>query len=366
VIGVTGSAGKTSTTGMLLAMLGTTGFGTTANLNNLLGVPLTVLGIRPAAHTAGIVIEAGMSEPGELTLSAQIIQPDIALVTNVLPAHLTGLGNIAAIAHEKSELPRYARTGAAAVFPADCLRYPSFRNLPCHAFPVSFATETPENTTAAAPSKNATPLSAFFDEIPTGGYHITLRSNPATDIDFFMPPCTKGMAHNAALAAVTARLAGVPPARIRKTLLQWKPSALRGELRTHNGRLFYIDCYNANPASVLDAANTFDHLTRDSDTRLFVLAGMNEMGPHSANLHEETGRALPLRTGDTLLLFGGDSTSIGTGAIAAGFPPSSILSLPDITAVRTAIHSSHAPVFLKGSRSYALERTLPWTPMPPH
>jgi UDP-N-acetylmuramyl pentapeptide synthase len=87
---------------------------------------------------------------------------------------------------------------------------------------------------------------------------------------------------------------------------------------------------------------------------------MNELGPDSARLHEETGRILPLRAGDTLVLFGGDSAAIGAGAAAAGFPSASIFLLPDIASVRAAVESSPAPVLLKGSRSYALERALPW------
>ena len=109
VYGVTGSVGKTSTKDLLRRILGPdTTHATHANLNNLLGVPLTLLGLDPATHAAA-VIEAGMSEPGELERSAWILRPDIAVVTNVQPAHLAGLGSMEAVAREKSALCRRPR-----------------------------------------------------------------------------------------------------------------------------------------------------------------------------------------------------------------------------------------------------------------
>ena len=103
VIGVTGSVGKTSTKELLSALLGTEAFVTEANLNNLIGVPLMLLRIEPGIHRFA-VIEAGMSVPGELGVSAAVIRPDLAIVTNVAPVHLEGVGSLAGIAREKATL----------------------------------------------------------------------------------------------------------------------------------------------------------------------------------------------------------------------------------------------------------------------
>lgn len=354
VIGVTGSVGKTSTKDMLGAMLGAAGFATRANLNNLLGVPLMLLGVDPARHTAGAVIEAGMSEPGELERAASIIQPDIAVITNVQPAHLAGLGSLEAIAREKSALARRVRAGGAAIFPVSCLEHAAFRELAVPAIPVAFPGET-----LPADGRHERIFRIEFLDTPSGR-RIRLRDGTGVVGELDFPESTRGMACNAALAAVAALRAGLSVDRIQAALAGWEPSARRGEVREYAGRLFYIDCYNASPASVVDAAEAFDRRTRNAGGgRLFVLAGMNELGPVSAALHEQVGRQLPLRAGDTLVLFGGDSAAIGAGALAAGFPAASVRALADIDAVRAAVENFTGPVLLKGSRSYALERALP-------
>ncbi|MDR2845311.1 MAG: UDP-N-acetylmuramoyl-tripeptide--D-alanyl-D-alanine ligase [Puniceicoccales bacterium] len=358
VIGVTGSVGKTSTKDMLAAMLGEAGFATKANLNNLLGVPLMLLGIEPERHTAGAVIEAGMSEPGELERAAWIIEPDVAVVTNVQPAHLAGLGSMEAIAQEKSALVRRMRAGGVAVFPASCLGYAPFQALTGRTAPVVFPGEVlPDG------GRHERVFRVEFAE-SAGGREIRLAdADGGAVVQFFFPQSTVGMARNASLAAVAASLAGVSGERIQAAFNAWKPSARRGEVREHEGRLFYVDCYNASPASVLDAAQAFDVRTGGIGAvggRLFLLAGMNELGAESVALHREVGRRLPLRDGDVLGLFGGDSAAFGEGAVAAGFPAASVQVLATIDAVREAVASARGAVLLKGSRSYALERTLPW------
>ncbi|MDR2863608.1 MAG: hypothetical protein LBV54_07035, partial [Puniceicoccales bacterium] len=270
VIGVTGSVGKTSTKNMLGTMLGAEGFATKANLNNLLGVPLMLLSIEPARHTSGAVIEAGMSEPGELEQLAQIICPDVAVITNVQPAHLAGLGSLEAIAREKSAL---AHRSAATVFPASCLAHTAFRELPGRLFPVVFPGDTPPE------SKGYEDIFCIQYLDAPGGRRIFVSSTHNGIAEYFFPESTVGMARNAAIAAVTAAMVGIPIKRIREALAAWHPSAQRGEVHELGGRLFYIDCYNASPASVIDAAQAFDRRTNAGTTgRLFILAGMNELG----------------------------------------------------------------------------------------
>ncbi|MFM9001316.1 MAG: Mur ligase family protein, partial [Opitutia bacterium] len=103
VVGVTGSVGKTSTKDLLGALLGPAAFVTEANLNNLLGVPLMLLRADPAVHRWA-VIEAGMSVPGELGVSARVLRPDVSVITAVAAVHLEGVGDLAGVAREKAEL----------------------------------------------------------------------------------------------------------------------------------------------------------------------------------------------------------------------------------------------------------------------
>jgi hypothetical protein len=127
VIGISGSAGKTSTKNLLAELLGGEPrvLATRGNLNNHLGVPLTLLRLDPQDH-AYAVVEAGISGPGDMPPLAAMIEPDIGVITLVGPAHLEALGSLAGVAREKAELPRAARM---AVFPASCLEYTAFRDL---------------------------------------------------------------------------------------------------------------------------------------------------------------------------------------------------------------------------------------------
>lgn len=354
VIGVTGSVGKTSTKDLLKRMLGgPAAHATHANLNNLIGVPLTVLGGEPEAHAA-MIIEAGMSEPGELERSAWVIRPDVAVVTNVQPAHLEGLGSMEGIAREKSALCRQIAASGAAVFPVACLEYEAFRRLLCRRVAVAFAGDP-------IPERRDGLIEVVRAEIAAAppGHRLTLRSGLLGDRVFEVGAVSSGLAANGALAAVAALMAGASAEAVGEALAHWTPSAGRGELREAEGRAFYVDCYNASPASMLDAAQCFVRRTPEGAPRLFVLGGMNELGADSAALHRRVGGALPLRDGDALALFGGFSAEIGVGAVVAGFPSERVHHYEDIAALREAVCRFPGSVLLKGSRGYALERALP-------
>ncbi len=354
VYAVTGSVGKTSTKDLLKCILGPDATQAThANLNNLLGVPLTLLGADASAHAAAVV-EAGMSEPGELERSAWMIRPDIAVVTNVQPAHLAGLGSLEGIAREKSALCRQTSALGLSVFPADCLAYEAFRRLLGRRVPVVFGD-------APAPEKR----DGVYDVVRArltrsgAGHALLLAGEIVGEHAFGVGAVSDGMARNAALAATAALLGGVPPARIRAALAGWTPSPGRGELRESGGKLFYVDCYNASPASMVDAAECFVRRTPESKPRLFVLGGMNELGDGAAELHREVGRKLPLRPGDVLALFGGLSAEIGKGAVEAGFAPCAVRACANVDELREVLTAFPGSVMIKGSRGYALERALP-------
>src|SRR5690606_7199360 len=131
VVGVTGSAGKTSTKNLLALLLGGAAgevLATEGNLNNHLGVPLTLTRLDPARHRFA-VIEAGISEPGEMAPLAALTEPDVALTTLVGPAHTAALGGLEDVAREKAVLPAATRPSGLALFPRDCLQFAAFRDL---------------------------------------------------------------------------------------------------------------------------------------------------------------------------------------------------------------------------------------------
>jgi UDP-N-acetylmuramoyl-tripeptide--D-alanyl-D-alanine ligase len=345
VIGVTGSVGKTSTKEMLAALLGAEAFVTVANLNNLIGVPLMLLRVEPGLHRFA-VIEAGMSLPGELGISAAVIRPDLAIVTNVAPVHLEGVGSLASIAREKATLVAELAPGGRGIIPAELLVWPEFAVQAARCIAVQFEGEA---APAVAPARL---VHASFLTDARGQRSLVLDGEV-----FPLAPISDGLARNAALALVAALESGRPSAELAAVTAKWMPPAGRGSVHVEGDRTFYVDCYNSSPASLLDSACAFDRLSRvAASPRLFLLGGMAELGPTSAQLHRDCGAQLPLRSGDQVVVFGGESAALLQGVALPGVELSVAASFED-AAARVAAHSGF--VFLKGSRSFALERCLP-------
>lgn len=340
VVGVTGSVGKTSVKEMLRAALGARAHATHANLNNTLGVPLTLLRADPALHDAA-VIEVGMSEPGELGASAQVLAPDVAVVTRISAAHLAGLGTIEAIAREKSELVRALAANGEAFLHAATLTHAAFAELA-----PSCVALCAEGESAPAGARRVARMQLAATE---GGWQMTLVDAALGQLSLRLGPISRGQAGNAALAALAALRAGAKPEAVQVALGAWRPLAGRGSVHLVEGRPLYVDCYNASPASLADAAEAFVHQTHGP--RLFVVGGMAELGAESERLHREAGRALPLGSGDRVVGFGGDAPAL---AEACGGR-----ALTDIAEVAATIAAHRGPVLIKGSRSHALERALP-------
>jgi UDP-N-acetylmuramoyl-tripeptide--D-alanyl-D-alanine ligase len=343
VVGVTGSVGKTSTKEFLAHLLGAAAFVTEANLNNLIGVPLMLLRIDPARHRFA-VIEAGMSVPGELGLSAQALRPHLAIVTAVAAVHLEGVGSLAGVAREKASLVTALAPQGQAVLPASLLAWPDFAVNARRCVAVAFAGEP---APAVAPARLV--QAAFLDD-GQGGQSVSLDGEV-----FPLGSLSAGLARNAALALVAARLLEVPAAALAAVSAGWSAPAGRGSVHVEGEQTFYVDCYNASPASLLDAAAAFDRLASPG-ARLFVLGGMAELGADSVRLHRECGARLPLRAGDHVVAFGGDAPAFLTDLSCPGVRTT----VADTLAIVTSLVAAHrGAVFLKGSRAFALERVLP-------
>jgi len=340
VIAVTGSVGKTSSREMLRAVLGPRCHATAGNLNNTLGVPLALLAADPDLHDAA-VIEVGMSEPGELGASAALVRPDLAVVTAVRAVHLAGVGSLAGVAREKAELVRHLAPGGEAYAPAELLAHAAFAALA----PRIVALAGPREEPAAAPRRLARLALA-----PDGpGWRAEVADPSLGELSLALGPLSEGQARNAVLVALAARRAGIPPAAVAAALAAWTPLPGRGSVHLDAGREIHVDCYNASPASLADAAAAFARRTRGP--RLLVLGGMAELGADSRRLHAEAGAALPLGPGDRVLAFGGDADAL---AAACGGEVA-----PDHAALAAAIAAHPGPVLVKGSRAHALERALP-------
>ena len=354
VVGVTGSVGKTSTKDLLAILLGGSPdvLATEGNLNNHLGVPLTLTKLDPATHRTA-VIEAGISDPGDMTPLAEMIEPDHAIVTLVAPAHLEKLRTIEGVAAEKSVLPAAVRAGGWQVFPASCLAFEAFRVLKNPLVLV------PENEGMTKFAGRGVKFNVFRRPDRT---EVTLEGKRR----FILRRLSSGMAQNAALALALASELGVGDAVLQTRATNWQPSKWRGEFRQVGEAAVYCDFYNANPASMADAIDAFNRSVAAELPRIYVLGCMEELGAAAADYHQQLGRTMHLRRGDFIFIMGDQAAALREGLLENGNDPAQVAVIADLASTRERLSTFKGAVFLKGSRRYRLESVLDPTPAHAH
>ena len=338
VVGISGSAGKTSTKELLALLLSSSAddvLATAGNLNNHLGVPLTLMRLDPTAHRFA-VIEAGIGAPGEMEPLARMIAADLGIITLVAPAHLEALGSLEGVSREKARLLTGSRPGAAKIFSGDCLAHAAFRELadPVHALAPIIV------HSAEATRIEFTPPGAAAPEV------------------FTCRRMSGGMASNAALALAAALTLGLSAGDARRRLAGWRPADLRGELRRdESGRWLYVDCYNANPASMHDALVAFSEMAPARLPRLYLVGGMEELGGDSVAYHRTLGRTLAtiLREQDAACVLAAEPAA---AAVVAGAAHAAVCAVESLAALRDKFDGFTGSVFIKGSRRYRLESLL--------
>jgi UDP-N-acetylmuramoyl-tripeptide--D-alanyl-D-alanine ligase len=354
VVAVTGSAGKTSTKELLSLLLGGEGAGvlsTEGNLNNQIGVALTLTRLDPARHRYAVV-EAGISAPGEMRSLAAMIEPDLVLVTLVGPAHLADLGGIEGVAREKAALAGSVRKGGIRIFPSSCEAYPAFRTFP----PAGCLVVEPAKGPKDLKPKDGRLLFAVSHSAETST--VTVAAGSHAPFTVALRRTTDGMAQNTAMAVAAALRIGIGVDEIRRRLLSWRPSPLRGEWRVLEGRRLYLDCYNANPASMADALAAFKAVAPDEEPRLLVIGCMEELGADSQRYHLELGRSLALRRGDRAVVVGGHAGAVRQGALEGGCDPGQIEVADSIEPLSARMAAFRGSVFVKGSRCHELEKAF--------
>jgi len=356
VIGITGSSGKTSTKEMLLRILGPRRtHGTAGNWNNLIGVPMTLFGLDPREHDYAVV-EAGINQRGEMAKLGDMISPNLSILTQIGPAHLEELGSLEGVAREKAELARAAAADAPVVLPAEALGYAPFAAMAVRVVAVAGPGETP----ARSPAE----LIRMTARAAEPGWTLLTLDGECLGGEFRLRSRSSGMVSNAALAAVAAAKLGVDAAQIRLGLEAWRPEGSRGGIVQAGERTFYVDCYNANPASMRDAFAAFTASMPESAARCYVLGAMNELGADSAGWHRQVTARLSPRPGDMACFVGPPALTeaYAAGAREAGWTADALASSETADAFESLIAAFKGAVFLKGSRSYALERLVPTTP----
>ena len=356
VIGVTGSCGKTSTKDLLNVLLGSEQtFSTEGNLNNYLGVPLTLLNLDYNRHQF-CVVEAGINRIGEMSLLGKTISPDIAIVTLISPSHLKGLIDLETIASEKAKLFLNSENETKVIFPEECLKYKEFNNLLNELNNLIVLRD-------GEPQVEFSEYEAFYSiwtETNKIGSPLSLRlwRYGLPSVSFSLPSMSDGMVKNTALAVLAALECGVSVQEISERLPQFRPSALRGKTFQGRGRSYVLDCYNANPASMKDAVDYFRSRFHEFP-RLLVLGGMDELGSCEKEFHKEIGNKISSLEGDVFLLVGEKASWIANGLVEEGVEDKRIIVLSNLCDAIPIVEDFEGCVLFKGSRSYGLEKLLP-------
>lgn len=353
VVGISGSAGKTSTKDLVELLLGGASGGvlaTAGNLNNHLGVPLTLTRLDPDRHSFA-VIEAGISAPGEMKPLADMIEPDVSLITLVAAAHTEALDGLEGVAREKAVLPAATRPSGVAIFGRDTANFGAFRDLHVR----SMVVERADVIRPTEPPKDKVYFTITHRGEQTA---ISLAYGPPPPLIFTMRRVSEGMAQNAVLAICAALWLGVQRDSIQTRLATWQPAAWRGEIRREDRRLLYLDCYNANPASMLDALEAFTAISPADEPRLYVLGGMEELGADAAAQHRALGRAVRLQEDDRLLVIGPHAPEVCAGVLDQGNFSLQLQILSSLDPAVAAVAEWRGAVFVKGSRRYQLEKVL--------
>ncbi len=336
VIAVAGSNGKTSTKELLKAALGGTlvVHATAGNLNNLIGVPLTLLAIPSDAEVA--VVELGTNTPGEIATLRAIAEPDVAVMTSIGEEHLEGLGDLAGVLREESDV--FDRVSLAVV-PA--------------AFPeVARAAEGRARAIVSAGLANA-------DVVPTA-WGLDAEGRPWLEVEgarCVLPLRGAHQAANAMLAIATARACGVPIEAATTGMAAMPVPRMRGVWETIGRAVLINDAYNAKPASMRAALDLLSQVG-EGRQRVAILGSMRELGAHAMSQHRDVARAALASKAD-LIAGVGDFAE----ALAAEAPDDSrVVAVPEFEQLWSHLEPRLKPdavMLLKASRGMQLERLVP-------
>jgi UDP-N-acetylmuramoyl-tripeptide--D-alanyl-D-alanine ligase len=308
VVAVTGSSGKTTVKELVAAILrvGHRVCSTEGNLNNDIGVPLTLM--RLAKDDEALVVELGANHAGEIGYLAALVEPTVGLITNAGAAHLEGFGSVEGVAAAKGELLDHLPRAGTAVLNADDRFVSEWRTR-----------SRAEHVTTFGLRKAADVSLVGAPEFDAAGSRFVLRLPDGAEAEIALPLLGMHSILNALAAAAAAHAVGVGIEQIAVGLS--RAAAVHGRLdriRGRAGAVIIDDSYNANPSSVRAALDTLAALP---GKRIFVLGDMAELGPKAEELHRETGEYAAGRC-DELVTIGALAAHAaeGFGAAAARRP----------------------------------------------
>ncbi len=358
VVAVTGSSGKTSVKQMLAAILsrvGETAFNP-GNLNNRIGVPRTILDC--TGRERFWVLELGINLPGEMDALGAMVRPDMAVVVNVAPAHLAGLGSLEGVAEAKASLLKYLAPGGRAVVGAD---HPALAAA-VDALGPTVSDTAPMRFTAKDADDCAVSCEYLGSRDGRGRYRLHL---PGNVLELDLPVAGAYWAENVAAAATAAHALGASPEAVEAGLRAVVLPEHRFDVR-RLGRLTLIDdCYNANPTSMAAAVDGAKEMARNidgnDDPLVLILGDMLELGAQSAELHRDLGRTIAATQARAVIWHGEHAADVAAG-LGNGNWPGRFTALPgqggEATAAEAleALQLERGVILVKGSRGCRMER----------
>lgn len=409
VVGITGSYGKTSTKDALALLLqDRSPLKTELNFNNTLGLPYTLLQLNPAQHRLAVV-EAGISQFQEMETLADILRPDVAIITNIFGQHLEGLKTVEHVALEKSKLLSTLKPGGLCVTTPSALAFDCFR---CrkelivvsprggfeatreHVFGETqggifrqtrerggtkkngrYTTQNDMNTQKNGINPKITDLYAqenvrslqdtghdmrYYEtrvDVVAGCTYVRLEGCPT----WKFPLVSRGILQNLVLASVVALEFGLNVEDIQERIAAWQPSPQRGEWIRIGSQVYYADCYNSGPVALADAMSYFRERVGKAEPRLYVLGAMHELGEASDAVHYTVGKTCAYQEKDQFLVIGKPAKPLQQGLLDQGVPGAQVTYLDSTEDARQKLEDFQGAIFLKGSHAYSLQSLLPST-----
>lgn len=353
VVAISGSNGKTTTTRLLHGVLSAhlRGVASQKSFNNAIGVPLTVLAAKPGDKF--LICEVGTNAPGEIAELAEIVKPDISVITSIGREHLEGLGSLQGVIAEEAAIASGIASGGVAIVPeapAEIVESVRARMLAAgHAKP---------NIVRFGSSAEAEWRVGGIEVDETGtSFTINGRAKFKTKL------VGAHNAFNAAAAVAAARRFGLEDAAIASALADAGGAEYRLALVQHAGITTLNDAYNANPDSMLAGLRTFADLARRRNParRIVVLGDMLELGDAAPDAHREIGDAVAGDAAIDLAVLVGPLMMFAAERLRKKWTGDKVVILPELTddasAARVAAMCKPGDfVFLKGSRRMGLER----------
>jgi MurE/MurF fusion protein len=346
VIAITGSNGKTSTRKMTSDVVSRRfcTLSTQGNLNNEIGLPLTLLNLTKVHQWA--VVELGMNRLGEIERLAEICLPDVGIITNIGPAHLEGLGSMEAIMKAKGELLGKIKPDGTAILNAD------------DPMLLKLADTIPVNVLYFGMTRDAAIRAESVERRGEGLYFGLVLPDETISVHLKTPALF--MISNALAAAAAGHLLGLSGDDIKNGLEAFKP--VQGRMNIHHtvkGIHIIDDTYNANPDSMQGAINTL--MSLKGKHRGFMISGdMLELGEHSGPMHQKTGAAAAGSEIAGLYITGKYAEDVAKGALKANMNPDDIFRGTReeiIEAVKDRLDVGDW-VLVKGSRGMAMEKIV--------